>query len=99
MPLFLASLLGGLVGVAGSLVGRVLLGLGIGYVAYSGVQALVDALKAQVISTLQGAPAVVVTIMSILKVDVCLSILFSALAARLILKGLTSGVIKRMVVK
>ena len=99
MPAFIAALLGGLVSVAGSIVGRVLLALGIGYVAYSGVSALLDALKAQVVSTLQGAPSTVVQIMSLLKVDVSLSILFSALAARLILKGLTSDTIKRMVVK
>lgn len=99
LPLLGAGILGGLVTVAGSLVGRVLIALSIGYVAYSGVQALLDTIKAQVISMLSGAPANIVIIMSLLKVDVATSILFSALAARLVLKGLTSDVIKRMVVK
>ena len=99
MPLFLASLLGGLVTVAGSIVGRVLIALSIGYVSYSGLSALLDALKGQVIGYLTGAPAQVVAIMGLLKVDVALSVIFSAYAARLILAGLTSDKITRMVVK
>lgn len=99
MPLFLASLLGGLVQVAGSIVGRVLIALGIGYVSYSGLSALLDALKGQVIGYLTGAPAQVVAIMGLLKVDVALSVVFSAYAARLVLAGLTSDKITRMVVK
>ena len=99
MPLFLASLLGGLVQVASSIVGRVLIALGIGYVSYSGLSALLDGLKSQVIGYLTGAPAQVVAIMGLLKVDVALSVIFSAYAARLILAGLTSDKVTRMVVK
>lgn len=99
MPLFLAALIGGLVSVASSIVGRVLIALSIGYVAYSGLSALLDTIKAQVISYLVGAPATVVSIMALLKVDVAVSIIFSAYAARLILAGLTSDKITRMVVK
>ena len=99
MPLFLASLLGGLVTVAGSIVGRVLIALSIGYVSYSGLSALLDALRGQVIGYLTGAPAQVVAIMGLLKVDVALSVVFSAYAARLILAGLTSDKITRMVFK
>ena len=99
MPLFLAALLGGLVQVAGSIVGRVLIALSIGYVSYSGLSALLDALRGQVIGYLTGAPAQVVAIMGLLKVDVALSVIFSAYAARLILAGLTSDKITRMVVK
>ena len=36
MPLFLASLLGGLAAAMGSLVGRVLVALGIGFVSFTG---------------------------------------------------------------
>ncbi|MEQ1775539.1 MAG: DUF2523 domain-containing protein [Burkholderiales bacterium] len=99
MPIFIASLLGGLIQAAGSIAGRVLLSLGIGYVAYTGISALLDGAKAAAISYLQGAPANVVTIMSMLKVDSALSLIFSAVLARLVLKGLTSGTIKRMIVK
>ena len=99
MPLFIAALLGGLIQAAGSLVGRVLIALGVGYVSYSGVSVLLTALKTQAIQNLTGLPSVAVQVLSILKIDVCLNITFSALAARLILKGLTSDKITRMVLK
>lgn len=99
MPLFLAALLGGLVQAAGSIVGRVLIALGIGYVSYTGINALLTWIKSQVVAYLTGAPATVVAIMGLLKVDVALSIVFSALAARLVLQGLTSDKVTRMVVK
>jgi Protein of unknown function (DUF2523) len=99
MPVFVAALIGGLVSAASSLVGRVLLALGIGYVAYTGISALLDWLKAEVMSELSGLPAQGITILTLLKVDVGISIIFSAYAARLILAGVTSGAITRMVIK
>lgn len=99
MPLFLAALLGGLVQAAGSFVGRALIALGIGYVSYTGINALLGWIKSQVISYLVGAPATVVAIMGLLKIDVALSIIFSAFAARLVLQGLTSDKVTRMVIK
>jgi hypothetical protein len=99
MPLFLAALLGGLVQAASSIAGRVLIALGIGYVSYTGISALLDWIKAQVVSYLVGAPATMVAIMGLLKIDVAVSIVFSALAARLVLQGLTSDKLTRMVIK
>ena len=99
MPLFLAALLGGLVQAAGSIVGRVLIALGIGYVSYTGISALLTVIKGQVIAQLTGAPATIVAIMGLLKIDVAVSVIFSALAARLVIQGLTSDKVTRMVVK
>lgn len=99
MPLFIAALIGGLIQAAGSMVGRVLISLGVGYVTYSGVSVLLNALKAQVINSFSGLPAVAIQVLSMMKVDVCLNILFSALAARLLVKGLTSDRFTRMVLK
>ena len=99
MPLFVAALIGGLVQVAGSIVGRVLIALSIGYVSYSGLTVLMDSLKSQVMGLLSGAPATIVTIMALLKVDVAVSIIFSAYAARLVLAGLTSDKLTKMIVK
>lgn len=99
MPLFVAALIGGLVQVAGSIVGRVLIALSIGYVSYSGLTVLMDSLKSQVMGLLSGAPATIVTIMALLKVDVAVSIVFSAYAARLVLAGLTSDKLTKMIVK
>jgi hypothetical protein len=99
MPLFLAALLGGLVQAASSIVGRVLIALGIGYVSYTGINALLGWIKSQVVSYLVGAPGTIVAIMGLLKIDVAVSIIFSALAARLVLQGLTSDKVTRMVIK
>lgn len=99
MPVFLLSMLGGLATVAGSLVGRVLLSLGIGYVSYKGIGVLLDWLKSQAISNLTSVPIEVLQVIGVAKVDVCVNILFSALAARLVIKGLTSDTITQMVLK
>ena len=99
MPVFLAALLGGLIQAAGSIVGRVLISLSIVYVTYTGVSALLGWIKGQVVAYLVGAPGTIVAIMGLLKVDVAVSIVFSALTARLVLQGLTSGKLTKMVVK
>ena len=99
MPIFLAALLGALVQASGSIVARVLIALGIGYASYSGITAVLDGVKALVVSYLSGAPVTILTIMSLLKVDVAVSIIFSAYAARLVLRGLSSGKLTKMVVK
>ena len=49
--------------------------------------------------SLVGAPGTVVSIMGLLKIVVAVSIIFSALAARLVLQGLTSDKVTRMVIK
>lgn len=97
--LLAASLIGGLISAAGSLVGRVLLSLGIGYASYTGISVLLDSLKSQVQGTITGMPADLLPVFYVLKVDVIVSIIFSAVAARFVLMGLTSGTLKRMVVR
>lgn len=99
MQLFIAALLGALVQAAGTLVGKVLLSLGIGYVVYTGVDASLAWMKAQAVAGFAGAHAQTLAAMGALKVGNQISILFSALTARLTLNGLTSGTIKRMVTK
>ena len=99
MPIFIAALLGGLVSLATSVVGRVLIALSIGYVTYTGVSTGLNAISATVQGYMTGAPVVIAQMLGMLKADVCVSILVSAIAARLLLNGLTSGAISKMVVK
>lgn len=99
MPLWVAALVGGLVQVAGTLVGRILLSLGIGYVTFSGLDMSLDWLKGEVLGRLNGLPAVSLQVAGVLQVGTCISILVSSLTARLILNGLTGGSITRMVTK
>lgn len=99
MPLFIAALLGGLVQSAGSIVGRVLLSLGIGYVVFSGVDTSITFARDFLVARIGAMPANAVAAASLMKVGVCISILTSALAARLVLEGLSGGALKRMVQK
>lgn len=99
MPIFLAALLGGLLSVAGSVVGRVLIALSIGYVSYTGISIGLGAIATEIQGYLTGAPATIVQVMYLFKVDVIVSILVSAITARLVLNGLTSGTLSRMVIK
>jgi hypothetical protein len=99
MPVFLAALIGGLAAAAGSIAGRVLLGLGFSFVAYAGIDAAVGALKAQFYTEIALLPAVSIQILGLLKVGVAVNMFFSALAGRLVIMGLTSGVITRLIAK
>ena len=99
MPLWAAALLGALIQGAGSLVGQVLLSLGIGYVTYTGVNTSLAWAKTQFLAGMSGAPAAVAQLAGLMGVGVCVSMLLSAVTARLVLAGLTSGTLKRMVVK
>jgi hypothetical protein len=99
MPIFIAALLGGLVSAAGTLVGRVLISLGIGYVTFTGVDASIAFAKAAVVAGVGALPANAIAVAGALKIGVCISILTSALVARMTLAGLTSGAVTKMVTK
>jgi hypothetical protein len=100
MPIIIAAFLGGLATAAASLVGRVLLALGMSYVAYSGIDTALGTLKTLIITNMaSGLGSAVVGLLGVFKVDVAISMIFSAFAARLVLMGLTSGVVKKLMVR
>lgn len=99
MPVVIAWLIGGLVQAAGTLVGKVLISLAIGYVVYAGVDTGLAWAKSQLVAGLTGAPANVLAIAGLLKVGQCISLLVSGLSTRLLMQGMTSGTVKRMVTK
>jgi len=91
MPAFVAALLGGLINIAATLAGRVLVSLGFAAITYTGLSATLDWLKDQAITAMQGLPADVVSMMGYMKVGVAISIIASALATRMLLEGLSAG--------
>lgn len=99
MPLVLASLLGGLIQIAATLAGRVVLALGFSVVVYTGLSASLDWIKAQTMSALTGLGGDALVIVGQLQIDTAVSILFSAIAARLLLRGLTNGSVARWITK
>lgn len=99
MPLFIAALIGGLVQAAGTLVGKVLLSLGFGYVAFTGLDTSLSWVTAQVAANIGQMGAQGLAVAQAARVGICLNIVLSAIAARLLLNGLTGGAIKKLVVK
>lgn len=99
MPLIIGWIIGGFVTAAGTLVGKVLMSLAIGYVVYSGVDTSMAWAKAAFLSGVSGMPAKAIAMAGVLKVGVCVSLMLSALTTRLVMSGLTSGSIKRLVQK
>ena len=99
MPVFIAALIGGLVSAAGSLVGRILISLGVSYVSYKGLDVLFSGIQTAIQSNISGLPSGVVGLMGILKIGTSINIIFSAIVVRLTLGGLTSGAVKKMVLK
>jgi len=97
MPAFIAALLGGLLQLVGSFVGRVMISLGLSFATYTGVDTVLNLAKAQLLTGITGLPATAVAVASSMKLGVCISILTSALAARLLMAGLQSGTVKRWV--
>lgn len=99
MPVFIAALLGGLVSAAGSLVGRVLIALGVGFVTYQGLDVTLTFIKTQTLNTISTLPPEVFQIASTLQVGTAINILASAYVAKMTIAGLTSGAVKKMVWK
>lgn len=99
MPALVAVLWGGLLNILGTLVGRIIAAIGVGVVTYTGVSSSLDWLKTQAVSSLHMLDPQVVGLLGVLKVGVFISIISSAVMARLLLSGLQSGTFKRWVTK
>lgn len=99
MPAIIAAIGGMLLNIVGSLVGRVLVALGISVVTYTGISATIDSLRDDAIAALNGLPGELLGLLAYMKVGVAISIITSAITARLVLMGLTSGTFKRWVIK
>jgi hypothetical protein len=85
MP-FITALLGGLLTIAGSMVGRVLLALGMTYITYSGFDVGVSWLLDRIKDNLAGMPAEVVSFLAWCWVDKAIGLLFSSYSAALVIK-------------
>ena len=99
MPIFIAALLGGLVQAAGTLVGRVLLSLGFGYVMFTGLDAGLSWVSSQIVSNVGQLGAQSIAVLGAAKVGSAVNIVLSAIGARLFLNGVTGGAIKKLMVR
>lgn len=100
MPLAIAMAIGGaLLQLVASLVGRVLLALGIGYVSYKGFDVLTSSFRTLFMSYSGGLSSSLLMILGLLKLGTCFNIALSAVTIRATLGGLQSGGFKRMITK
>lgn len=99
MPIFIAALGGMLINICGYLAGRVLIALGFAVITYTGLSAGLEALKTQAITAFMGLPPEIFQILSMMKVGTCISILTSAISARMLLNGIQGDTFKRWVLK
>lgn len=99
MPVFIAAIGGMLINLVGTLVGRVLIALGIAVVTYTGISFTLDALKGQAIASFSALPPQVFAMLGVLKVGQCISIVTSAVAARMVINGLSGDTVKRWIQK
>jgi hypothetical protein len=99
MPVFIAMLWGGFLSLVSSLVGRVLVSLGIGYFAYQGIDVLIGHYKDVFVTAAGSLDPRIVGMLGVFKIGTGLNILMSAIIARMTLSGMTGGTIKRMGVK
>lgn len=98
MPLIMA-LLGGLLTVAGSMVGRVLLALGMGYVTYTGFSSSVTFLLDGIKANMGGMGGDVVAFLAWLWVDKAIGLVFSAYSAALLVKLAGSTKLTKLITK
>ena len=101
MPLafLIPAIWGALAPVLGSLVGRVLLALGISFVTFVGLSVGVDAIKSAAIGSFGGLPSDVLGLMGYLWVDKAITTVFSAFTASLAIKLASGNSITKMVMK
>ncbi|KEH07581.1 cobalt ABC transporter permease [Delftia tsuruhatensis] len=98
MPLIVSYLLGGLLQIAGSLVGRVLLALGFGFVEYVGISTLLDNVKQQATGLIGAVGASSLAEWAgFFRVDVHLSIILSAIGVKVMLNALGGDKVRRLV--
>ena len=95
---WIVALLGALVPILSSTVGRVMVALGLSVATFSGVDVALNTLKANIFSGFSGLPAIIIDVIWACRVDQGINIIFSAYAAVLVIKG-TSGAITKFVHK
>ncbi|MHA4871602.1 DUF2523 domain-containing protein [Duganella sp. PWIR1] len=98
MPL-LTALLGGLLTIASSMVGRVLLALGMSYVTYTGFDLAITWLLDQVKNNIAAMPSEIVSFMAWLWVDKAISMLFSAYTASIFVKLAGGSSLTKLITK
>jgi len=95
MVVFIQMLLGALVASIPAILAKI----GLGIVAYHGIDTLVTVLKADALAKLAGLPPVALQLVGVLQIGTGVNIICSALIVRFVMAGLVGGSLKKVVVK
>lgn len=98
LALFFPALIGALAGAMGSLIGRAVIALGIGFVTYKGLDLALGALQQQAMAGLSGIGGDMAGLLGFLWVDKAISVVFSAVTVSVALKAI-GGSVKKAVLK
>lgn len=99
MPLLISALLGGLLRLAGTLAGRVLIALGFQALTITGLTVSLDWATAYVASHWSGLPSVALQVLGALKIGTDVGIIVGAISARMVLQGIEGGAMTVMGMK
>ena len=99
MPALIAALGGMFITIMGTLVGRVLLALGLSYVTYSGFDIAVGSLLTGIKSNMSGMGVEVVNLLGWFWVDKAIGMVFSAFSAALAIKMAGGSTLTKLVRK
>lgn len=94
MPL-IAIAFGWLLSLVPALVAKIIFATGVGVISYVGMQTLLQTLTSAVLANAGGVPADVAAYLALAGVDVCISMMLSALSIRVTLMTV-NGVVNRM---
>lgn len=98
MPWIVSVFLGGLLQVAGSVVGRVVLALGFGFVEYQGISYLIDQAKTSALALVnQVGVSMLAEWAGFLRLDQHISIILSAVGVKVLLNSLGGDKVRRLV--
>lgn len=92
------ALIGALVSLFASVVGRAVVALGIGFVTYKGIAIAIGIMKDSVMTGISSLSADAVGLVGFLWIDKALTVVFSAVAVAIAMKGI-GGSVKKMVLK
>ena len=99
MQFLIPVIVGALITAASTIVGRVLIALGIGLVTYTGISASLNIFKSYFISYVGSAGYGLSGIAGVLKLDICLSMIIATGLAKMTIKGATNGSMIRFTLK
>jgi len=98
LAFFIPALWGALAAMMASLVGRAVLALGIGFVTYTGTMVVITGMENLIMNNMTGMPVLMVNFLGFMWVDKAVTVIFSAVAASIAIRGI-GGSVKRMIFK